>query len=168
MKLFLPQKWLNSVESFLNNFIAFILLIGMMMLVVTDVAGRYFFQAPVHSAMEVTEFLLVAIVFLTLAHTQAIRAHISVDLVVGNVSKRKQKVFFLITCILGFFIFGLIAWQGVLSAIDAWVVSEATDGLVAIPTFPAKLTIPIGSTLLCLRYIFDIMSTFKELRKEVE
>lgn len=158
---------LRSLEGFFNNIIASILLVGMMLLVVCDVTGRYLFNRPVHGTMEITEFIMVAIVYLTLAHTQAIRGHIKVDLLLERMSRRMRLLLELITYLFGVVIFALIGWQGVMSAIEAWEFWEVTDGLIPFPTLPAKLTIPIGSFVFCLRFIIDILEALKELtRKE--
>jgi len=158
---------LRSLEGFLNNVISAILLVGMMLLVVCDVTGRYLLNRPVHGTMEITEFIMVAVVFFTLAHTQAIRAHIKVELLLERMSRRVRLLLEAITYLFGMVIFALIGWQGVMSAIEAWEFWEVTDGLIPFPTLPAKLTIPIGCFVFCLRFIIDIVEAVRELtRKE--
>lgn len=157
---------ISSFERLLNNIIGAVLLLGIMVLIVCDVTGRYFFHAPVQGTLEITEFVMVAVVFLTLSHTQAIKAHIKVDLLTERISPRTRLILALITYFLGLMLFVLIAWEGALSALDAWEIGEVTDGLIPFPTLPAKLTIPIGSFVLCLRFIVDIVNSFKELAKK--
>lgn len=157
---------LRSIERFLNNIFASILLIAMMLLVVCDVTGRYLFNRPLHGTMEITEFIMVAVVYFTLAHTQAIKAHIRVELLSERMPLRIRLLLELITYLVGMVIFVLITWQGVMSAIDAGEVWEITDGLIPFPTLPAKITIPMGSSLLCLRFLADIIDTAKGLTRK--
>lgn len=157
---------LRSFEGFFNNIIASFLLLGIMLLVVSDVAGRYLFNKPVHGTLEITEFVMVAIVFFTLAHTQAIKAHIKVELLLERMPRKLRLILELITYLFGLVIFALITWQGYLSALDAWEVQEETDGLIPFPIFPAKLTIPIGCFLFCLRFSADIIDVIKELTRK--
>lgn len=155
---------LHTIERFLNNVIGAILVVGMMLLIVADVTGRYFFNRPVQGTMELTIFIMVGMVFLTIGYTQGIKAHIKIEILAERMSFRMRKVFELVTCVLGLGIYGLIAWQGVMLALDSWKYHEYTDGLIPFPTLPAKLTVPIGSILLCLRFILDIVNILKDLK----
>lgn len=56
-----------------------------------DVAGRYFFSAPLRGAFELTEILLAALVFMALPLTTERREHIEVDLVDFALSAQKQR-----------------------------------------------------------------------------
>jgi TRAP-type C4-dicarboxylate transport system permease small subunit len=154
---------LRSWEEVFNNFISSFLLIAIMLLVVANVTGRYLFNSPVHGTMEITEFVMVAIVYFTFAHTQAIKSHIRVELLLGVLSRKARLIFDLITCVLGLVIFVLITWQGILCFIDSWEILEVTDGYIEFPIYPAKLTIPIGCFIFSLRFIVDIVDVIKQL-----
>ena len=78
-------------------------------------------------------------------------------------SKNISHTLELISYLLGLLVFALIAWQGVMSAIDAWEIGEITDGLIPFPTLPAKLAIPIGCLIFCLRFLVDIVEVVKKL-----
>jgi len=166
MKLIKLVSSISSVEKLFNNIIGSILLMGMMFLIVCDVAGGYLFNKPIQGKLEVTEFIMAALVFLTLSYTQAIKAHIKVDLLVERVPDRARLILELVAYLLGLMLFVFILWEGVMSAKEAWEVSEVTEGVIPFPTFPAKLTIPIGSFLLCLRFIVDIVEVLKGLMKK--
>ncbi len=157
---------LHHVERFLNHVVGSILILGMMLLVVCDVGGRYFFNKPIHGTLEMTTFIMVGLVYFTLAYTQSIKAHIMIDIFLLRASRRARLLFELITCLLGMALFVLIAWQGVMSAEDAWKVKEVTDGLIPFPTFPSRLAIPIGSAVFVLRLLVDSLETFKKLTRK--
>ncbi|MFY0992974.1 TRAP transporter small permease, partial [Halomonas sp. C05BenzN] len=55
-------------------------LFGMMLLTTADVTGRYFFNAPILGAVELTQLMLAALVFLSLPVVCWRQEHISVDL----------------------------------------------------------------------------------------
>ena len=154
---------LHHIERFLNNVVGSILILGMMLLVVCDVGGRYFFNRPIHGTLEMITFIMVGLVYFTLAYTQSIKAHIMIDIFVLRASRRARLLFELITGFLGMALFVLIAWQGVMSAADAWKVREITDGLIPFPTFPSRLAIPIGSAVFVVRLLVDTLETFKKL-----
>ncbi|MDR5903404.1 TRAP transporter small permease [Halomonas icarae] len=55
-------------------------LFGMMLLTTVDVTGRYFFNAPILGAVELTQLMLAALVFLSLPIVCWRQEHVSVDL----------------------------------------------------------------------------------------
>lgn len=154
---------LRSWEGVFNNVVSAFLIMVMMLLVVTNVAGRYVFNITVHGALEITEFIMVGIVYFTMAHTQAIKAHIRVDLLVGLMPHRTRLIFDLITYVFGFAIFALITWQTGLSFLDSWEYLEETDGYINFPIYPAKFAIPIGCFMFCIRFFVDIVDVIKQL-----
>lgn len=159
---------LQSWERLFNNVIASILFVGMMLLVVSDVGGRYIFKRAVPGTLEITEFIMVALVYFTLAHTQAIKGHIKVEFLLALMSRTKRLILELITYLLGLMVFALVTWQVWMSFIDSWQIREETVGQIPFPIYPAKLTIPIGCFLLCLRFAVDLARVLKELtRKDV-
>jgi TRAP-type transport system small permease protein len=155
---------LQTIERFLNNVLGAILVMGMMFLIVVDVSGRYLFNKPLQGTMELVIFIMAGIVFLTIGHTQAVKGHIKVEVLLEFISPRSRKVLELVAYCVGLGIWTLIAWQGMALVKDAWNISEVTDGLIPFSTLPAKLTVPIGSILLCLRFICDIAATLKKLK----
>ena len=58
-----------------------VLLMALMGMTVTDVIGRYLFNAPLRGATELTELLLAAVVFLGLPAVALADEHVTVDLV---------------------------------------------------------------------------------------
>lgn len=153
---------LHSAEK-LFDAIASALLAAMMLLVVADVGGRHLFNRPVQGALELTEFFMVAIVFFSFAHKQAIKAHIRVELLDGVISHSKKLRLGLVSYILGLVVFSLMTWQGWMSFVDSWKIREATDGLIRFPIYPAKLAIPLGCFLLSLRFLADVIDTVRDL-----
>ena len=154
-----------KVEKFLNNIAGGIILTAMMFLVTADVLGRYLFNRPIHGTTEITEFMMVGLLYFTLAHTQADKAHIRVEMFISHLSPRTQLILEMIAYLLGFILFALITWQGILSAAKAWQVWETTFGLILFPLFPAKVLIPIGSFLFSLRLLLDFVGGLKNLRE---
>lgn len=155
-----------NVERYLSKVAGGIILTAMMLLVTGDVLGRYLFNSPVHGTTEVIEFMMVALLYFTLAHTQAAKAHIRVEMFVSRLSPKAQLICDEMAYIMGFVLFALITWQATLSAIKAWQLWETTFGVILFPLFPAKVLIPIGSFLFCLRLLLDSVEGWKTLRRQ--
>ena len=154
-----------KLENFLNHVAGGIILTAMMLLVTGDVLGRYLFNSPIHGTTEITEFMMVGLLYFALAHTQALKAHIRVDMLVSQFSPRARLICEEITYFLGFILLALITWQSLVSAIQAWKIGETTFGLILFPLFPAKVLIPIGCFIVCLRLILDFFHGLRKLRK---
>ena len=155
---------MHKVERFLNFIGGGLILTAMMILVTCDVIARFFFNHPIHGATEITEFMMVGMFYFTLAYTQGVKHNIKVEVIITHLSPKAKQIAEFVTYFLGLLLFALITWQGVRSAADAWAIGEITFGLVELPLFPAKVLVPIGSFMLCLRFIMDIIEGWKELK----
>ncbi len=155
---------MHKVEKYLNYIGGGLILTAMMTLVTCDVVARFIFNHPIHGVTEITEFLMVGMLYLTLAHTQAAKHNIKVEVLITHFPPKLRQGTELFTYILGLLVFAVITWQGVWSAADAWKIGEITFGLVELPLFPAKVLVPIGSFFLCLRFLLDILEGLRNLR----
>jgi TRAP-type transport system small permease protein len=156
-----------TLEKYLSAIAGGILLVAMMLLVSADVFGRFFFDLPIEGTTELVEFMMVALLYFSLSHTQAIKGHINVDIFLSLFTRKTRHYFDLISYLLGLFLFSLITWQGLTAAISSWKFWETTFGVMPFPLFPAKILIPFGCCLLCIRYLIDIRETIRHiLRKE--
>jgi TRAP-type C4-dicarboxylate transport system permease small subunit len=75
----LKPRRLAELASRPALFAAGVCLLGMTLLTVVDVAGRYLFNSPLNGGVEVTEFMMVATVFLALPVVTARNEHIDLD-----------------------------------------------------------------------------------------
>ena len=151
------------LEKILSHLAGGVLLTAMMLLVTADVLGRYLLDRPIHGTTELTEFMMVGLLYFTLAHTQADKAHIKVEMLVSRLSPKTQLIFEVLAYGLGFSLFVLITWQGTLAAVKAWKFGETTFGVILFPLFPAKVLVPIGSALFSMRLFLDFREGLKNL-----
>ena len=149
------KKAASSMENALSPAVSVVGKIGtsviavMMLLTVADVVGRRVFNQPISGAYELSQFMLVIVVFFTIVHCEFVRGHIAIDLVTSRFRQRTQDVvasimylFFLVT-------FGLLTRQLIVHAMDLWQVNRIS-GELAIPVFPFVFVAALGSALLSL------------------
>ena len=152
-----------SVEKWFNT-LAMVIIVVMMLMVVTDVVGRYLFNSPLPGALEITELLMVGTVYLALAYTQFVKAHISIDLLTTRYSQRNRLMVETISLFVLLAFFSLLVWQGGNMAWHSWQIKEIAMGPAArISVYPVKFMVPIGSFLICLRLIIQIAENLKAL-----
>ena len=122
-----------------------------------DVILRYIFNAPLPDIFQLTEFMMVGLVYLAIAYVQSIKDHIKIELVTSRLPQKLQDGLDLFGYIIGLLIFLMITWQSGRLAWEAWVNEDYTMGIVHLPLWPAKSVLPIGTGLFCLRLILDIL-----------
>ena len=133
----------------------------LMLLTVANVILRDFFNKPIMGTPELSEFMMVLVVFLALAWCAITRKHVKVELVVNRFSPRIQAIFNGITLLLTLGIFVIITWQSVL---ESMVVYDTTS-LLRIPHTPFYWTMTFGLGLFCLSILVLIIENIIEARK---
>ena len=128
----------------------------MMAVVVYGVVMRYVFNSPVSQVAELTEYMMVALTFLTIAYIQHARRHVAVSFFVIRQGERTQWLLDIITIGIALAAFMLITWASWKYAQQAWQF-KFTSEEAGFPLFPPRLLVPLGSFLMCLRLIADLV-----------
>lgn len=165
------RTW-RGLEEVIHTFgtISTLAILFIMVLTTIDVIFRYILGHPIKGAYEISEILFLGAVFLGLSYTQLHKEHVRVELLVSHIPR--GPAFLLESCILliGLFIYALLFWQGTEAFLESVKSGEYRWGLIPIPLWPARLTIPLGALTLCLKLIEEIVTglrKFKEMgRKE--
>lgn len=163
-----PRSFADKVLSVLESeyLLGAIVLIIMMLLTVSDVIGRYFFNHPVQGTNEITGLLLVLVAASALAYSQIKKGHIRVDLISGRLSPRGQIILDVIAYFFCLFASVLITWQTFVRGITYF---HATRGnlteTLGIPFFPFMLILGLGFFLLSIVSLIDFV---RALTKAVE
>lgn len=142
------------------NIIGISCVILIMSLVCADVVFRLLFNSSIFGVIEFSELLLVCVAMFTFSYTQKQGGHIRMSLVVTRLHGKWFRLSET-TYLSVFLFFGLLAtYAGIMRAIDAVMIRETVWGLTEFPTWPSKLLIPIGYSLLCMRIGIQIGQQF--------
>ncbi|MFC1983013.1 TRAP transporter small permease subunit [Chloroflexota bacterium] len=139
------------------GFLGGITIVAMVVLIVIDSLLRYLFRAPLQWAYELNMFLLVGMLYLGLAYTQAREGHIRVSIVFVRLPQKTQLALEVATRIVMLGVCALLIWGGWEEAWLAYQQHYTTFGLIQLPTFPSLVIIPVGAFLICLRLIIEIV-----------
>ena len=135
-------------------FIAGIALTLMMIQMVVDVFMRNFFRSPIEGSLEiVSNYYMVAVVFLPLALVERRHEHITVDLFVGMMPAGAQRLVRIIGYIICSIFFGLLTYQTGIDAFEAWERNELLMSSIFIILWPAKMLLPIGFGLMLIQVL---------------
>src|SRR6266498_1423959 len=108
-----------SIAQVVLRLAAGILLVGLALLTLLDVLGRYVFSMPVRGAVELTEALMVGIIFTGILLATQARQHVTVDLLtmtLGPRGRRIQQGFSLLLAVCVSFLLGAVTWSQAMSA----------------------------------------------------
>jgi TRAP-type C4-dicarboxylate transport system permease small subunit len=153
---------IGSVNTWLAKAGGYVLLC-MMVLTVSDVIGRYFFNSPVTGAYEITEVMMVTVVFLFIGYTQAQKGHISIDFVIQLLPQKMRMTIDIVTHLVSLFIMLLIAWMNILRCLELMRINEVTP-ILHFPVSPFLLIVAIG----CFVYSIEFIKNIKNLIKHQE
>ena len=166
----LAMKSLEAVTT-VFAYLSLASLLAMMFITDADVAGRFFFGSPIRGSIELTETLMVAVVFFAIAHTQAQKAHISMEILVSKLRPKPQTILSIVALLIALGIFSLITWRVGVNAYKSVLIGEFIFGGIQFPIWPAKIVLVLGCGLLCLQYIKQLVQnciTIRNIRPQEE
>lgn len=141
-------KALNAIASFVEKLGSFVLL-AMVLLTVTDIMLRRFFNSPLPFSYEVTEFLLVVVAYCYIAFTTSDSRHVSVDTLAARIPPRARQWLRIGGDVLTIGLFGLIAWQNILQGSNVLKLG-ATSAILHIPKYPFQYWVAFGAAIASL------------------
>jgi TRAP-type C4-dicarboxylate transport system permease small subunit len=121
-------RWKRHAEAILGV-AATVILLFMLSLTVVDVVARYVFNRPLRGAFEVTELLLLVLIFAGLPLVSFTDEHAVMDFVDRLLGRRAQRALVgAVQAVSAAFMF-LLAWLTWLKADRIWAYRDATDVL---------------------------------------
>jgi TRAP-type transport system small permease protein len=124
-----------------------VLLLVLMLFTVVDVILRYVFNAPLRSVYEFTEFLMAAIVFLAVAYTGWVGAHISVDVFAKWLDRPSLRFIPAVLAFMGAALFVLIAYR---AGLETLATMDQVSNLLRWRFYPFRFAVAFGSGLFAL------------------
>lgn len=118
-----------------------------------DVVMRYFFNNPTGWILQISEYILLYIPFLTAAYVLKEDGHIKVDLLVGFLSQKTQDLFETVTSIVGACFLLILTYYGSAVTHDFYIRKVPTLKYMKIPEFLVIMVIPAGCLLFALQFI---------------
>lgn len=130
---------------------------AMMLLVIANAFTRFFFNAPVAGAFELTESMLTVLIFLSLALTQYEGGHINVVLLTQQLPKPLQKAARLFALGLGAVFFAWCTNAGWGYAMKSFAINEQQWGAIRYPLYPIKFMVFFGLMLLAIQFALGFL-----------
>lgn len=137
-------------------------LVAMTIVTVADVAGRYLFNRPLPGALELSELLMVFLVFGAFAITELRNGHVDIDVVVNKMPARARACSETFAAILSTVFWGAITWRTALHAHNVWRAGETTPNL-GLPIGPFVWVAAAGTLLFTLALVARVAAALRRL-----
>lgn len=157
------MKWIDTLTNLMNRFAAGILFV-MMLLTMADVVLRKVFSKGILGALELTEFMMVGLVFFALARVELLDRNISVDLVVQHMSQRTRMMIEMITRLICFVFFSLVTISVFVYAQVMKASNEITVD-IGITRYPFVYAAAAGCAVLALVLLIKCVTDIMEIKK---
>ena len=143
------------------NVLGSVLILALILLVGTDVVGRNFFSAPISGVPEIVTLSIVAIVFLQVPQSLRENRIPRSDGLAMIIEKRFPKVSLFLETVFdlaGILVISVIVWTTWPLLIKAWQRNDfiGAIGEFTAPTWPIKLIIIVGGSVLILQFMLRI------------
>lgn len=164
-----PESWeskygpLNQARNWLERISKGVATLGaaaviiMMLSISADVLVRKFWGKPIPGVAEINELFMVIIIFLGLGITQILDKNIRMDAVISKLSPRTRHYLHIFTTALAIGIVSLLVLQSGIEALESVTSREFRFGSIPFPLWPSKLSVPIGSAILLLVLVVDLL-----------
>ena len=147
---------LESVLNLLGGIVIFLIVL----LAVANILGRKFLNIPVDGYIDWTEQAMAFFAFFGIAYCQRLGGHIRMDILVGQLRGRLLWLFELTSTVLMFSITVLLIYGSYLHFLRAFVNGDSSFD-IELPTWPAKLVVPVMLSILALRLLLHIWGYFR-------
>ncbi len=130
--------------------IAEMALVGLMLLTVYAVLARYVFRSPSVHALEVSQYLLLVISWMSIGWVLVVGRHVRME-AVYNILPHAMKIIADVISRLAVLTFCIvIIWAGSVNAITAFEKGYRSSSLLSFPMWMPYTLIPLGAALLLL------------------
>ena len=153
------MKWLTKSGTIFDRvigamaFLAAIILVFVLLSVCLEVVLRYFFNRPTIWVVELSEYSMLFLAFLTAAWLLKEEGHVRIDVVLAQLEPKTQALFNIITSILAAVACGVLVWYvGKVSWVHLarW---DLTPTLLRLPKGALMSVIPVGCFLLFIQFL---------------
>lgn len=149
-----PLRLLDAVTQTLNG-IGTLLIVGVMLAINSDIAGRALFGAPISGVPEIVSMSIVAIVFLQVAHAMRSGGLTRADILLDRLPPRLRSGLDALYCLVGVALCGVL-FDGLLPLFErAWTrnVFVGAVGDFTAPVWPVRLVMLAGTAALGLQFL---------------
>lgn len=160
------QRTIDIIQSIIRYicYAGIAVLFLMMLLTVADVIGRSIFNSPVPGTYEISKFLLVVVVLLSVGYVEQSNQNIHVDFFTNKMPFKVRLLTYIILTLVSIAFLGLVMWKGWEESFVTIRAKTASD-IWRIPAYPFQFAIPFGLLLLVIELVLKIIVSIRTLKE---
>jgi len=137
---------------------------SLVLLATVNVLGRWLFSLPISGYVDWVEQAMAFIAFLGIAYTQRTGGHIRMDILVGRFHGRFLWFTELVTTLLMLLVTAVLIYGSYMHFWRAYSIGDSSLD-INLPTWPAKLVVPVALTILALRLLLQLWGYARALKQ---
>jgi TRAP-type C4-dicarboxylate transport system permease small subunit len=153
-------RWIEYVLVGISCLLTF----GLMLYVFAEVLMRRvppefgYDSMPQPGHLELSELLILAVIFPAISYTQRTHGHVGMDLVLDAMAPSVRRIATIFTLIVSVFVCAVVAWFGTKYTYQFWLYEDVTMSPPYFKTWPWAATIALGYFLICFRMVAQTLS----------
>lgn len=162
-----PKEFTICLVEKINRVIGSIGIVAMLALTsitVLDIVMRRFFSAPLAFSYEVTQLLVVVIVFCSIPYATGMARHVSIEVLTDRFSPRYQHLIGTMGDLFCTAVLALIGWQAFSKGMYEHAIGTMT-GEMEIPLYPFYLVVSGGACIAAITLLIQTVSARKKAAK---
>ena len=158
--------WERRIASALRvlTYIGMVFVILMMLLTVVHGVGRYAFDSPIKGMVEMSQFMLVLVIFCLMPYTEIEKNHLIIGIIVDRLPQRGQAIMNSIMYIVSLLVLSVATWQSFERGIFM-VGAKKTSMFLNIPVWPFYFVVCICWLVLMLAIAVNLIHYLRATRK---
>lgn len=160
----ISAKVIDSISHKVGVVAAFSALV-MSLIITYEVFMRYVLRHPTVWVLDVSEYLVVSVVFLGAAWCLHEDGHVFVDLVTDRLTPQARLISRAISSFIAFIFCIILAWQSWLWWWPSYTYGWTSDTALKFPLVAPYLFVAVGFTVLTLQYALKVIQHFCDISK---
>ncbi|MGB5920312.1 MULTISPECIES: TRAP transporter small permease subunit [unclassified Arcobacter] len=158
MKIF--YSFINKL-SLWGAYLSSLLLISLVLLILTEIFIRYFFDMSTMIADEYSGYLYLAAIFLGLAYTFNEDAHIRINILTSKMSQKSNRFIDVFAGLITIVILVFALYRTILFTYDSYDMQMVSEGVSETPLYLTQLVMPLGISLFILAVLAFVLKGLK-------
>jgi TRAP-type C4-dicarboxylate transport system permease small subunit len=155
---------INFIERLSKGsaYLAGLTIVGLVLLILTEIFLRSFFDISTMIADEYSGYLYLASIFLALAYAFSQGAHIRINIVTSRLSKKTNRKIDILAAIITLCVLAFALYRTILFTYDSYELEMLSESVSETPLYLTQLAMPIGITIFMLAVIAFIFKGFPD------
>ena len=147
--------------SLWGAYLSSILLVSLVLLILTEIFIRYFFNTSTLIADEYSGYLFLASVFLGLSYTFKENAHIRINILTSRMSEKSNKFIDIFAGSITIVVLLFALYRTILFTFDSYEMEMLSESVSQTPLYLTQLVMPLGLSLFILSVLIFVIKVLK-------